>query len=294
MSLDHLNHLLENFNEVPTERCWNSIEQQLNIILPTGTNATVNGSNMASSKTVSLMSKIATAPIKVAAISGSVIIVATVAIVAIHSLLSPTIVLNGSSNNSFITVVDSAVVNTNTELQSDSSSTKVIKQSFDQTVQKENHTSVSELTHLSAKAPLITQSVSNSSTILPNVEERKLTVQNVNTNEAVSVVSTPTPKDPLIDDQDVALSIPIKITIPNVFTPNGDGYNDFFVIEGIEDCNDPKLYIKSTNGKLLFQSSSYRNDWQGDNCPDGVYLYYFTYKVNNIEEKMSGRVIIKR
>jgi gliding motility-associated-like protein len=67
------------------------------------------------------------------------------------------------------------------------------------------------------------------------------------------------------------------IEIPNTFTPNNDGYNDFFAINasGIESF---QLKIFNRWGMKLFTSNSINIMWDGYNqsglqCPDGTYYY---------------------
>lgn len=62
-----------------------------------------------------------------------------------------------------------------------------------------------------------------------------------------------------------------NILIPNVFTPNGDGINESFVIENlIPDC---RLKIFTRNGDMVFSSDNYNNSWTGDNLGSGTYFY---------------------
>ena len=64
---------------------------------------------------------------------------------------------------------------------------------------------------------------------------------------------------------------PPLITIPNVFTPNYDNTNDFFVINNLLLYNYRPIVIKNRWGKTVYQSSQYNNDWDGTGVPDGVY-----------------------
>ncbi len=82
-----------------------------------------------------------------------------------------------------------------------------------------------------------------------------------------------------------------EVDIPNIFTPNNDGLNEIFYIKGIK-YDVWQLLIYNRWGQLVYQSDHYKNDWNGDNLPDGTYYYIF----QNQEKKkiMSGHVDIYR
>jgi gliding motility-associated-like protein len=48
-----------------------------------------------------------------------------------------------------------------------------------------------------------------------------------------------------------------------VFTPNGDGINDKFVIKNIEAYPDNKLMVYDRLGKPIYEASGYANNWDG-------------------------------
>lgn len=59
--------------------------------------------------------------------------------------------------------------------------------------------------------------------------------------------------------------------VPNVFSPNGDLFNQFFEIDSrIVGC---QLVVYNRWGEEVYQSSSYQNDWDGSTLPSGVYFY---------------------
>ena len=71
------------------------------------------------------------------------------------------------------------------------------------------------------------------------------------------------------------------LIIPEGFSPNGDGLNDFFYIEGIKNLRSPELYVYTRSGQLVFKSLDYgKNDnyWDGkmengQRVPTGTYYY---------------------
>ena len=97
-----------------------------------------------------------------------------------------------------------------------------------------------------------------------------------------------------LSGDDVEWTKPVHLSIPNLFTPNGDGVNDLFVIEGLEQYASPKLVVRDKNNRVVYQSNSYQNTWDGANCPDGVYHYEFTFTYQGIENQAVGKVRIMR
>jgi gliding motility-associated-like protein len=79
-----------------------------------------------------------------------------------------------------------------------------------------------------------------------------------------------TVKDPVSD-----------LFISNAITPNNDGFNDEFVVEGIIDNQKNTLKIFNEYGHLVFSASPYKNDWKGtynnSRLPDGTYFYVLEF-----------------
>ncbi|BDD03669.1 T9SS type B sorting domain-containing protein [Aureibacter tunicatorum] len=67
------------------------------------------------------------------------------------------------------------------------------------------------------------------------------------------------------------------IWIPNIFTPNGDRYNNVFEIGNMPRANEAGWTIVITNraGRTVFKSTDYKlgNEWTGEGQPEGIYFY---------------------
>jgi hypothetical protein len=85
---------------------------------------------------------------------------------------------------------------------------------------------------------------------------------------------------------------PPFITIPNVFTPNNDNTNDFFVINNLLLYNFRPIIIKNRWGKTVYQSLQYNNDWDGRGVPDGVYYGVVSIIINNVVVSYPFKVTI--
>lgn len=71
------------------------------------------------------------------------------------------------------------------------------------------------------------------------------------------------------------------VLIPNAFTPNGDGINDYYNI--IRSGNYPSNTLKIYNhlGQLVYETTGYANQWggignNGKKVPQGSYFYIFS------------------
>ena len=60
--------------------------------------------------------------------------------------------------------------------------------------------------------------------------------------------------------------------VPNVFTPNGDQYNQTFIIENI-DNRDWALQVFNRWGVKVYENKRYKNDLDGSNLSSGIYYY---------------------
>ncbi|HEX3009358.1 MAG TPA: gliding motility-associated C-terminal domain-containing protein [Bacteroidales bacterium] len=90
------------------------------------------------------------------------------------------------------------------------------------------------------------------------------------------------------------------VFIPEGFSPNGDGSNDFFIIKGA-DTFVVSLKVFNRWGNMVYESKHYKNDWDGfsnaglilgTKLPDGTYYYIIDF--NNGEKEKIGYITINR
>ena len=66
----------------------------------------------------------------------------------------------------------------------------------------------------------------------------------------------------------------------SLFTPNGDGINDYWHIPFIDDLGTTGVKVYNRQGKLVYESTAYANNWDGsyngNPLPEGSY-YYLIY-----------------
>jgi gliding motility-associated-like protein len=105
---------------------------------------------------------------------------------------------------------------------------------------------------------------------------------NGNADQATNMVSTSviTASDFYAPWTLVNENIDFEIFIPNAFTPNGDGVNDFFIPEGFNlELNSINMYIFDRWGKTIFSTEDFSKPWNGTfssnskKCEEGVYAY---------------------
>lgn len=91
----------------------------------------------------------------------------------------------------------------------------------------------------------------------------------------------------------INISINNNIEVPNVFTPDGDGKNDLFVVKssGSSD-NKLKLMIYTRNGDLIYEKIAPVVYWDGklasgNYAQEGVY-YYIVVPKNNSDRAKKG------
>ena len=94
-------------------------------------------------------------------------------------------------------------------------------------------------------------------------------------------------------------------TLGNYFlSPNGDGINDFWIIDGLEESPNNSVRVFNRYGQKVFEKINYTNEFrgiantgtlitnQGTGLPEGVYFYLVT--LNDLELEYSGFLFLDK
>lgn len=94
--------------------------------------------------------------------------------------------------------------------------------------------------------------------------------------------------------------VELLIDIPNSFSPNGDGANDTWIIEGVEQYPNASLKVYSRWGQPVFETVGYSElkawdgtDKRGKPVADGVYYYVFDLRDSQTEEFKGSLTIVR-
>lgn len=83
-------------------------------------------------------------------------------------------------------------------------------------------------------------------------------------------------------------------SIKNTVTANNDGFNDTWIIEGIEAYPGTYVAVYNIYGKEIYSNNDYQNDWDGtyngSPLPNGTYMYVVT--PGGSDAKLKGNLTI--
>lgn len=95
---------------------------------------------------------------------------------------------------------------------------------------------------------------------------------------------------------DVLVTVFKKLTVPNAFSPNGDGINDFWNILYLDTYIDASVLVFDRYGRVVFESKGYTKPWDGtfNGKPVPVGTYYYIIDTKTIAPKLNGSVFLIR
>lgn len=95
----------------------------------------------------------------------------------------------------------------------------------------------------------------------------------------------------------VLIKILENLVVPNAFSPNGDGINDTWIIEGIGSYTSAVVEVFNRGGQKVFESRGYGTPWNGMSngkaLPVGTY-YYIINPNSQYADRLSGYISIVR
>jgi gliding motility-associated-like protein len=100
------------------------------------------------------------------------------------------------------------------------------------------------------------------------------------------------------DTDEIIVTVIPSIVIPDGISPNADGDNDEWIIDGIELFPNCNVEVYNRWGELLFQSAGYKEHWKGTyngkDLPVGTYYYIIDLKDPLFPDVYTGPITILR
>jgi len=98
--------------------------------------------------------------------------------------------------------------------------------------------------------------------------------------------------DERADEETVTMTTP-EIIVYSGFSPNGDGVNDYFTVNGLENYPDHKVTVFNRAGNTVFAAVNYRNDWDGNYKGQTLSGTYFYVIETSEGQRISGYIHIR-
>jgi gliding motility-associated-like protein len=135
-------------------------------------------------------------------------------------------------------------------------------------------------------------------TLLDSTHWQVLVTMNVNQSNMATLYATGDFGNNLFDMDTVTVVVDCPFAIPNVFSPDGDGINDFFVVV-VGATTKYHMEVYNRWGRRVFLSTDQNLLWDGkspggENCSEGVYYYIFTGEQGGNDLEKKGTVTLLR
>jgi len=103
-------------------------------------------------------------------------------------------------------------------------------------------------------------------------------------NQEIQVTVSDTAGCSVSDGLFITVNVSEDVYIPNIFSPNGDGQNDYFYVQaggGVEKINEMIIfdkrgipYFQTEDINVNIQEEGWDGRWEGKKANTGVYIYY--------------------
>ncbi len=132
----------------------------------------------------------------------------------------------------------------------------------------------------------------------PDIDISSTTAKNptITGNNNITYTLTVTDSLGCISQDQTNIVVSPKLTVPNTFTPNGDGINDEWNVTGLVAYQNAVIDVFDRYGQKVFHSIGYGYSWDGTcngrKLPTGTYYYVIDVKLNG--QIISGSLAIIR
>lgn len=123
-----------------------------------------------------------------------------------------------------------------------------------------------------------------------DIIETELPLPNLQTSKSEATTEPVTTKSQR--DTAVQQKPSVSFVVPNLLSPNGDGYNDCWVLPNMDQYGTVQVQIYTAKSQRVFISTDYHNDFCGDDLPDGNYFYVLNFR--DLKTSRRGVLVIKR
>jgi len=156
--------------------------------------------------------------------------------------------------------------------------------------------------HVDERTLTIIQNAVNGSSYLDVGSWTVLYTPNINYLGFDSIVYLVCDYQDVCDTALVTINVEDIITVPELFTPNGDNVNDILLIDGLDNYTNNSFTVYNRWGNVVYQNSDYQNNWDGNSNVKfvlgskelSVGVYYYILKYSNWTKEKTGAIFLER
>lgn len=310
---EEIKRLLENVEVQPSAHCWEAISSNI----AAGTGAAATSAAKVAGHALSTTAKVIIGAVGAAAIATTAVILAVTGTFSPKETVTPEkqiVVIETTRTDETVPVVEENVTSVIPAQPAENRATPATALPSAATADESPVAATTSSPAPSEPAPKIAEATTSPAPTVSSAPKAttyaipanasaapstpKSTQKPTATSEAVQASPLTDLSDPVLEDAENLSNIdftpPVALFIPNIITPNGDGYNDVFIIQGIEQTDRNRLIIRNSSGSIVFQTVNYQNNWGAPNLAAGTYFYQFVYTLHGIDETRTGTLTIMR